>query len=182
MSIDIDYFSNKTIILLHISSNITIFWAICWYLTVGCCELVTEVKANPSMQTGTTLEPSSPTITIVCCCLCHQFHMRLNSFIDARQPNVKRVKTLRPRQNYCHFADDIFKCNFVDQNVWILLTISLKFVPRVRIYSNLALVQIMAWCLTKASEAERWSFQLSAPEQTVEMPETVDLCCTFDKD
>ena len=52
--------------------------------------------------------------------------------------------TLRPRQNDCHFADDIFKCIFYG-NVWISLKISLKFVPDVRINNIPALVQIMAW-------------------------------------
>ena len=32
-----------------------------------------------------------------------------------------------------HFADDIFKCIFLNENVWISLKISLKFVPRVQI-------------------------------------------------
>ena len=53
--------------------------------------------------------------------------------------------TLRPRQNCRHFADDIFKCIFVNENVWILLKISLKCVPKVWINNNLALIQIMAW-------------------------------------
>ena len=53
--------------------------------------------------------------------------------------------TLRPRQNGPHFADDIFKCIFLNENVWISLTISLKFVPKVWIDNSPALVQIMAW-------------------------------------
>ena len=40
------------------------------------------------------------------------------------------VKTLRPRQNGRHFADDIFKCIFLNENVWISIEISLKFVPK----------------------------------------------------
>ena len=28
--------------------------------------------------------------------------------------------TLRPRQNGCHFPDNIFKCIFLNENVWIL--------------------------------------------------------------
>ena len=32
--------------------------------------------------------------------------------------------------NGCHFADDIFKCIFLNENVWILIKISLKFVPK----------------------------------------------------
>ena len=40
------------------------------------------------------------------------------------------LNTLRPRQNGCHFADDIFKWIFLNENVWILIKISLKFVPQ----------------------------------------------------
>ena len=35
--------------------------------------------------------------------------------------------TLRPRQYGRHFPDDIFKCIFLNENVWILITISLIF-------------------------------------------------------
>ena len=38
--------------------------------------------------------------------------------------------TLRPRQNGRHFADDIFKYIFLNENAWISLKISLKFVPK----------------------------------------------------
>ena len=40
--------------------------------------------------------------------------------------------TLRPRQNGHHFAD-IFKCIFFNEDSWILLKISLKVIPKVRI-------------------------------------------------
>ena len=53
--------------------------------------------------------------------------------------------TLRPRQNGCHFADDHFKCIFLDENVGISITISLKFVPKGQTNNIPALVQIMAW-------------------------------------
>ena len=53
--------------------------------------------------------------------------------------------TLRPRQNGQNFPDDIFKCVFFNQNVWILIKISMKFVPKCPINNILALVQIMAW-------------------------------------
>ena len=43
------------------------------------------------------------------------------------------INTLRPRQNGCHFLNDVFKCIFLNENVWISIKISLK------------LVQIMAW-------------------------------------
>ena len=55
------------------------------------------------------------------------------------------VNTLRPRQNGCHSADDIFKRIFDIQNIWILINVSLRFVPRGPIDNIPALVQIMAW-------------------------------------
>ena len=55
------------------------------------------------------------------------------------------INTLRPRQNGRHFPDDIFKCIFLNENVWILINISLKFVPRGPIHNIPAFVQIMAW-------------------------------------
>ena len=49
------------------------------------------------------------------------------------------------RQNGRHFADDIFKCIFLNENVWIPIKISLKFVPKGPINNIPALVQIMVW-------------------------------------
>ena len=59
--------------------------------------------------------------------------------------STTRVHSLRPRQNRRHFADDVFKCNLFDKNVWIAIKISLKFVPKGSINNIPALVQIMAW-------------------------------------
>ena len=55
------------------------------------------------------------------------------------------LNTLRPRHNGRHFADDIFKCIFLNENVWNPIKISLKFVPKGPINYIPALVQIMAW-------------------------------------
>ena len=55
------------------------------------------------------------------------------------------INTLRPRQYGRYFADDIFKCIFLNENVWIWLKISLKFVPKFRTNNIPTLVQIMAW-------------------------------------
>ena len=55
------------------------------------------------------------------------------------------VNTLRPRQNGRHFAGDILKCIFLNENTWISIKISLKFVPRGPINKLPALVRIMAW-------------------------------------
>ena len=48
-------------------------------------------------------------------------------------------------QNGCHFADDIFKCIFVNEKFCISNWISLKFVPNGLIDSKSVLVQVMAW-------------------------------------
>ena len=53
--------------------------------------------------------------------------------------------TLWPRQDDCHFADDIFKFIFLSENVWVSLKISLKFVPKVRVNNVPSPVQRMAW-------------------------------------
>ena len=47
-----------------------------------------------------------------------------------------RRKIIKMRQNGRHFADDIFKCIFLNENVWISTTISLNFVPKGRININ----------------------------------------------
>ena len=56
-----------------------------------------------------------------------------------------RVNTLRPRQNGRHFPDDIFKCIFLNENVWISIGISLKFAPMGPINNIPTLVQVMGW-------------------------------------
>ena len=59
---------------------------------------------------------------------------------------IKTFNTLRPRQNGRYFPCNIFKCIFLNENVWILSKISLKFVPKGPINDIPALVKIMAWC------------------------------------
>ena len=55
------------------------------------------------------------------------------------------IDTLRSRQKGRHFADDIFKWIFLNENVWIPIKISLKTVPQGPINNIPALVQMMAW-------------------------------------
>ena len=59
--------------------------------------------------------------------------------------NSQPFNSLRPRRNRRHFADDIFKCIFLNENELMSLRISLKFFPKVRINNIPSLVQIMAW-------------------------------------
>ena len=69
-------------------------------------------------------------------------HLRLTWIVTW---DLSQFNTLRSRQDGRHFPDDIFKCIFLNENVWILIKISLKFVPKVPINNIPALVLIMAW-------------------------------------
>ena len=66
-------------------------------------------------------------------------------FIITVSANDLALNTLRTRQNGRLFADNIFQRMFFNQNVWISITISLKFVPKGPINNIPTLVQIMAW-------------------------------------
>ena len=52
---------------------------------------------------------------------------------------------MTPRQNGCHFTDAIFKCIFLNENVWISISISVKFISKGPTNNIPALVQKMAW-------------------------------------
>ena len=73
------------------------------------------------------------------CCIV--FNIELYSTVIYQE-----FSTLRPRQNGRLFADNIFKCIFLNENVSISINISLKYVPKCPINNIPALVQIMAWC------------------------------------
>ena len=61
---------------------------------------------------------------------------------------ISYLNSLWSRQNGRLFPDDILKCIFVNENVWIFIKISLKFVPKGAINNIEALFQIMAWRIT----------------------------------
>ena len=67
------------------------------------------------------------------------------SFSSLKWDNVYNLNTLRPREIGRHFADEIFKWIFLNENVWISINISLKFVSRGSINDIPTLVQEMAW-------------------------------------
>ena len=60
--------------------------------------------------------------------------------------NPKYVNTMKLRQNCYHSADDIFKCIFLNENMWDFINISLKFVAKGQINNILAFFHLMAWC------------------------------------
>ena len=65
--------------------------------------------------------------------------------IQTRAWTLIGINTFRPKQNGRHFPDDILRCILLNENVWISLKISLKFIPKVWINNIPALVPIMAW-------------------------------------
>ena len=61
-------------------------------------------------------------------------------FFGHQQTNVEHIEA---EKNGRHFPDDILKCIFLNENVWISVEILLKFVPKGPIVNIPALVQIM---------------------------------------
>ena len=61
------------------------------------------------------------------------------------------LKTLQPRQNGHHLADDTFKRIFLNENVWIVNKISRKFVSEGPIENIPVFDKIMTWRQTGAT-------------------------------
>ena len=55
------------------------------------------------------------------------------------------LNILTPRQNGRHFPDDIFEHIFLNENIWISIKISSKFVPKGLINNIPVLVQKKWW-------------------------------------
>ena len=97
-----------------------------------------------------TLCAGNPPVTYKCCSnkwnLALTFSTSLNKLLNKQLLVILRhLNTLRPRQEGGHFPDDVFKCIFLNENVWISIKISLRFVPKGPINNIPALIQIMAW-------------------------------------
>ena len=96
------------------------------------------------MRTGNLLEKvGDPQLNTRMLCYFEIYSFKLCDILDL---DIQKINTLRPRRKRRHFADDIFKCIFLNENVWLSIKISLKFVPKSPINNIIALVQIMAWC------------------------------------
>ena len=62
-------------------------------------------------------------------------------------PSIILLNTLLGKDKMAAtLADNIFKCNFVNENVLIPIKISLQFISKGLINNIPSLVQIMAWC------------------------------------
>ena len=89
-------------------------------------------------------EPSAAAATNEHCVQHHYVEKVRAIMVQLGDLNV-HVNTLMPIQNGRHFLDDMFKCIFLNENVWLSIKMSLKFVPEGPINYIPALVQIMAW-------------------------------------
>ena len=70
----------------------------------------------------------------------------LKIYITATSNDINSgLNTLRPRQNGRHFPDEIFRCIFFNENIWIAINISPSFVPTGPIDNIPSLGQIMVW-------------------------------------
>ena len=65
-------------------------------------------------------------------------------------PSKTHLSSLRLRQNGWCFTDDIFRCIFMNENVNLLIQISLKFAPRCSINRNSLLTKVYQ-CPSKTS-------------------------------
>ena len=72
------------------------------------------------------------------------------------EPRQKPINILRPDQNGCHFADDIFKCIFLNENYCILLLISLEFVHRGSTGNISVLILEIHWHITSNKLLTHW--------------------------
>ena len=89
--------------------------------------------------------------------------------------------TLKQRQNDRHFPDDIFKCIFLNENVYTSIKISLQLVPKGPINNNPALVHIMAWRRPGDKPlSEPMMFNLQTPT-CVARPQYMNVCPTLEK-
>ena len=82
-------------------------------------------------------------ITILGSCWCNE--VWFNWYAGCVDHIFLVLNTLWQKQNGRHFADDIFKYIFLNANEWILINISLTFVPKGPVNNIPTLVQIMAW-------------------------------------
>ena len=79
-------------------------------------------------------------------CFCPMFEWHLPTTFNWPWICALSFNTLRPGQDGCQFPEGIFKYIFLNENIWISIEISLKFVLKGPINNIPALVQIMAWC------------------------------------
>ena len=104
-------------------------------------------------------EMPQPSITKICLEItCLKFHsnfpganelksaaLALPLTLELVHPTIYQCNTMNPKQIARHFADNILRSIFFNENGCILIWISLQFVPECPIHKSVS-VQVMAWC------------------------------------
>ena len=106
------------------------------------------------------------------------------AFVVSIRTDLRALKTLKPKQNICHFADDIFKCIFLNENIRFSIKISPKLIAKAPINYILALVQVMACLLVGAKPLSEPMVVRSLTHVCVIRPQWVKIAllnknCTF---
>ena len=114
----------------------------CWTLIRGAGHYFTSVLYKTKSNV---MKISGHLMKCQCVSAQRQFIRLCGAADNPRLISKALFNTLGPRQNGRHFANDIFKCIFLKENVWIPIKISMKFVLKGQINNIPALVQIMAW-------------------------------------
>ena len=86
------------------------------------------------------------------------------------------LNTMRSRQNDRQFPDDMLKCIWLNENVYIYMKISLKFVSNGPIKNILALVQIMVWRRPGDKSLYEWIMASLLPHICITRPRWVTPC------
>ena len=128
---------------------------------LACCLVHLCINYGKIRNIGTCLKQSDRTVIVSISSMVNKYiYRRLAEDISSSFPGEISIhdygitgaichyclKTWRLRQNGHHFADDIFKWIFFNENIWISIQISMEFVPKGPVNNIPALVQIMAWC------------------------------------
>ena len=112
---------------------------------MACCLIVPSPNVDFSLVRfcGIHLRAISQGVSKLLFCIISLKSTLLN--LLSHLPGAEWINTLRQRQNGRHFPDDIFRCIFLNETIWISIKISLNFVPQSPINNIPALAQIMAW-------------------------------------
>ena len=133
--------STRQSILMHRQDNVTLS-RLSYYIDgfVQDCSIPStlsmEILQSCTMVIVIVMYPFAPMI----CISINEPTYKTNTHCQSSFVFINMVNTWRPRQNGRHFADDTFKCIFMNENVRISINISLKFVPKSLINNIPALV------------------------------------------
>ena len=141
----------KNIILLSILL-LTLIWTIAYLSSIKSCKAISEIKLSESqgvlfrkmysMKCGGFRSQWTNESKNAWHMVHHHDTLIASEF---HEWPTGHINTLRPRLNVRHFADDIFKCIFLNGDTWIPINISLMFDPKGQINNTPALVKTMAW-------------------------------------